>query len=52
MYEKFKSFPEVKQLIQDSILQMKSICYNLTPPELDKGLLYALDVYFGKQNEL
>ena len=41
-----------KQLIQDSILQMKSICYNLTPPELDKGLLYALDVYFGKQNEL
>ena len=28
------------------------MCYNLSPPELDRGLLYALDVYFGKMNEL
>ncbi len=40
-----------KKLIIDSIMMMKSMCYNLAPPDLDKGLLYALDVFFGKSNE-
>jgi signal transduction histidine kinase len=41
-----------KTLAMDSILMMKALCYNLAPPELDKGLLHALDVFFGKANEL
>ncbi len=40
-----------KKLTVDSIMMMKSMCYNLAPPDLDKGLLYALDVFFGKSNE-
>ncbi len=40
-----------KKLTLDSIMMMKSMCYNLAPPDLDKGLLYALDVFFGKSNE-
>ena len=40
-----------RQLTTDSIRLMKSMCYNLAPPDLDKGLLYALDVFFGKSNE-
>jgi signal transduction histidine kinase len=40
-----------KSLTTDSIRLMKSMCYNLAPPDLDKGLLYALDVFFGKSNE-
>ena len=40
-----------KKLAADSIMLMKSMCYNLAPPDLDKGLLYALDVFFGKSNE-
>ena len=41
-----------RQLTIDSIMLMKSMCYNLAPPELEKGLLHALDVFFGKSNEL
>lgn len=41
-----------RDLAKESIMLMKSMCYNLAPPELDRGLLYALDVYFGKMNEL
>jgi signal transduction histidine kinase len=40
-----------KKLTVDSIMLMKSMCYNLAPPDLDKGLLYALDLFFGKSNE-
>jgi signal transduction histidine kinase len=40
-----------RQLTTDSIRLMKSMCYNLAPPDLDKGLMYALDVFFGKSNE-
>jgi signal transduction histidine kinase len=40
-----------KKLTVESIMMMKSMCYNLAPPDLDKGLLHALDVFFGKSNE-
>jgi signal transduction histidine kinase len=40
-----------KKLTVESIMMMKSMCYNLAPPELEKGLLHALDVFFGKSNE-
>jgi signal transduction histidine kinase len=41
-----------RNLAVESIMQMKFMCYNLAPPELEKGLLYALDVFFAKMNEL
>jgi signal transduction histidine kinase len=40
-----------KQIVTDSMLQMKTLCYNLAPPELDAGLMQGLDAFFGKLNE-
>jgi signal transduction histidine kinase len=41
-----------KELAQGSITKMKSLVYNLAPPELDKGISNALESLFGKMNEL
>ena len=41
-----------KNITTDSLFVMKSICYNLAPPELEKGLLHGIDVFFAKNNEL
>lgn len=40
-----------KQIVTDSMLHMKTLCYNLSPPELDAGLMNGLDAFFGKLNE-
>jgi len=40
-----------KQIVTDSMLQLKTLCYNLSPPELESGLLKGLDTFFGKLNE-
>lgn len=40
-----------KQIVTDSMLQMKTLCYNLAPPELESGLIQGLDAFFGKLNE-
>jgi signal transduction histidine kinase len=40
-----------KQIVTDSMLQMKTLCYNLAPPELEAGLMPGLDAFFGKLNE-
>lgn len=39
-------------ILKDSILQMKSMCYNLAPPEFEKGLLNSVDKLFAKLNEM
>lgn len=39
-----------KNLIQDSIQQTRSLCYNLTPPELNNGFINALKALFDRLN--
>jgi hypothetical protein len=39
-------------ILKDSILQMKTMCYNLAPPEFEKGLLNSIDKLFAKLNEM
>ncbi len=42
----------IRETLKESILQVKSVCYYLTPPSLDLGLLHGLDTFFGRQNEM
>jgi signal transduction histidine kinase len=39
-----------KNLIQVSIQQTRSLCYNLTPPELNNGFINALKALFDRLN--
>lgn len=41
-----------KNLMQDSIQQTRSLCYNLTPPELNNGFINALKALFDRLNGL
>jgi hypothetical protein len=41
-----------KNLMQDSIQQTRSLCYNLTPPELNNGFINALNALFERLNGL
>lgn len=38
-------------ILRDSILQMKALCYNLAPPDFEKGLVLSLERLFGRLNE-
>ena len=49
--EKPEEFETCSAIVADSILQMKSLCYNLVPPEFNRGLLYSVDRLFGRLNE-
>jgi signal transduction histidine kinase len=41
-----------KRLISDSLNQTRTLCYNLSPPELNNGWLEAIEVLFDKMNSL
>jgi signal transduction histidine kinase len=41
-----------KELATDNITKMKSLIYNLAPPELDKGISNALESLFGRLTEI
>lgn len=49
--EKPEEFETCSAIVADSILQMKALCYNLVPPEFNRGLLYSVDRLFGRLNE-
>ena len=34
------------QIVTDSLRQMKTLCYNLAPPEIEYGLSHSLEVFF------
>jgi len=40
-----------KEIASKAILQMKSLIYNLVPPEMDNGLEKTLENFFGRLNE-
>lgn len=50
--EKSELFSRCKELAVGSISKMKSLIYNLAPPELEKGVSHALDSLFGKLMEV
>lgn len=41
-----------KELALEGISKMKSLIYDLSPPELEKGIFVALDSFFGKLSEV
>lgn len=40
------------EIINISLNQTRALCYNLTPPELEFGLLSAINAMFGRMNSL
>lgn len=44
-------FDLCSSIVRDSILQMKALCYNLAPPDFDKGLILSVERLFGRLNE-
>ena len=44
-------FDNCSSIIRDSILQMKALCYNLAPPDFEKGLVLSVERLFGRLNE-
>ncbi len=46
-----KEINNSSSIITESILQMKSLCYNLAPPDFEKGLLQSVERLFSKLDE-